>query len=99
MSATELVIERREIEQALSGLLDRVFGDASAIELSNEYYWAIVPSEEAYGVDSAPEPTVGQLSFDVERIREIAADPDRSIGYALAFLAPVLSAIAVERPW
>lgn len=99
MSATELVIERREIEQALSVLLDRAFGAASSVELSNEYYWAVVPSEEAYDMDSTPEPTVGQLSFDVERIRAIADDPDLSVGYALAFLAPVLSAIAVERPW
>jgi hypothetical protein len=98
MSNDGVEVRRDDVERALALLLERVFGSDAAVRLPHDYYWAVATRPASYDMDAVPEPTVGQLSYDIERIRDLIADYDEVIGYGLAFVAPVLAALAFARP-
>ena|SRR5438552_16784954 len=77
----------------LSHLRERGIG---AIEFSSDYYWHI-PSNEVY--EPLNKPTnldIGQLTEDLERLKEIAEGKNDPIGYALVWLSSILRYIGEQ---
>ncbi len=64
-----------------------------AVSLDHDYYWSI-PSNQLY--DPASEPTnleMGQLSEDLEQLRQIGSGQRPPVSYALVWLSSILRSI------
>ena len=98
--AANLTIRVDEIRAALGRVLD-VVEDRHGPDLAlvNDYYWS-VPVAAAFDMThQAPELTVGQVSDDIDTIRELGRESDvTSAWHELAHLVGVLRAVeALDR--
>jgi hypothetical protein len=71
------VIAVAELRLAVERLLDAVVVFDGQINLGADYYWSIFPSD-AFKMDSHPPIAAGQLTDDVDTIRELLSRADRS---------------------
>ncbi|MEL6151770.1 MAG: hypothetical protein AAFV33_08935 [Chloroflexota bacterium] len=68
----------------------------STLPIIHEYYWNIA-TEQRYNPHVSPTDfTIGQLSFDLQHLREIAGGDREPTGYALVWLGQLLIAIGGE---
>jgi hypothetical protein len=80
--------ELREVFDVLMRHIEERHG--STIEVDADYFWSI-PPDEIYDVYKQPtQLTVGQLTESLDNIRDVAADPEDAIAYALVWLGDVL---------
>jgi hypothetical protein len=93
------VISIAELRVAVGRLLDAAekrFGPR--VELDADYYWSIFPSD-AFNMESEPPVLTGQLTDDVETIRDVLqrADPDEDellLWHGLDHLTGILQRIS-----
>ena len=95
------VVRIEDLRAAVARLLDRVEAThGSEVDLAADYYWVLADAS-AYDAEPAP-PTAGQLSDDVETLREIASrrNDELQVWHDLAHLTAILQRIAVlDRSW
>jgi hypothetical protein len=88
-----------DLRQGLAILLDELERRHGAVaDLDADYYWTVNP-QDAFRLDAAgaPEPTVGQLTDDIEALREmLKANQDRPVvvWHDLAHLIGILGRLA-----
>ncbi|MGK5681674.1 hypothetical protein [Actinoplanes sp. URMC 104] len=76
----ETSVSLADLRRALSRTLDEVERQhGPVVDLDADYYWTIGPWDAFRFETEAPQPTVGQLTDDVQAIRDVLADhEDRS---------------------
>lgn len=89
-------IERAELEGWLGLLCDQIFAGRTSIEIQRDYYWNVTSGAEAADIERTPTPAIGQISEDLQTLRQMAADPSLRIGWDMAVLGRVLLAIGHE---
>ncbi len=69
------------------------------IEIQNDYFWEIDDKELYNPLENPKDVTLGQLSYDIERIKSILQkENDDVIPYHLHLLSNILKAISIENP-
>ncbi|MFD4657140.1 hypothetical protein ACFWP2_16105 [Kitasatospora sp. NPDC058444] len=100
MTGEPLSVSLAELRRSFDVLLRHVEASAAgdAVLLDQDYFWSIPPNA-LYDVTREPdELTIGQLSESWQHLRDVLADPDRTLGYHLVWLADVLRAIGHDLP-
>lgn len=71
--AGELRVSVAELQQALAVLLGEVERRHGLfVDLNADHYWTIAPSDSfRVGTEEVPQPTVGQLSDDIQSMRDM----------------------------
>jgi hypothetical protein len=89
-----LTVSLEELQQAANLIFARLKRDGRLrFELGVDYYWDF-SRDARYNPHDEPEPNgLGQLSFDVENLREMASSGLFPSDYALRVLATILRAI------
>jgi hypothetical protein len=82
-----------EIESAVHVLVQHLKQQGAQAELSDDYYWEISEDERYDPTKSPTDFSMGQLSEDVERLRQILRGDAPPIGYALVWVASLLRRI------
>jgi hypothetical protein len=97
MSAT--IVRTKELRAAFDALMMHLESTGHAeIAVDDDYYW-FVPRESRYDPQQQPtELTIGQLSDDAREIRAIADGSKEPIGYALVWLAALLTHFGEDVP-
>jgi hypothetical protein len=92
--ATE--IDLRELRDALDRVLEAAAAKFGAtIDLGGDHYWTVAPKAAFDVTAEVPDPTVGQLSDDVQEIRRLITDRDPvSVWHDLAHIIGVLNRLA-----
>lgn len=77
-------------------IVQKLIKEEDVFEIRNDFYWNI-PSEDLYVMERDPkEFTVGQLSDDLEELREmLAGEDDPILFHDLEHLSPIIRAIAI----
>lgn len=81
---------RESIEQLLSHLEET---GTTEFEIEEDYYWSVPPADRYSPYEEPKELTLGQLSDDLEELRAIRDGEKEPVGYALVWLAAVLSRV------
>ena len=69
-----------------------------SIEIKEDFYWH-TDKTQLYDVYKSPEnTTIGQLSFDVEKVEDIASKQISAVGYDFAVLASIFRYLGDEVP-
>jgi hypothetical protein len=88
-----MTITTAEIRRAFDVLLAECERRGSTTwHFTDDYYWD-VPASDRYDtqqMDSRPELTIGQLSFDIDRVKSLASGRDEAIDQGLVWLAAIL---------
>src|SRR4051812_9274949 len=92
-------VSLEELRQALTQLLDAVEqGHGPTVDLNADYYWTISPADAfRFDVDGAPEPTVGQLTDDIQSVRDMleeTQDAPMAVWHDLAHVIGILNRLA-----
>ena len=89
-----LTVSIEELRQVCQALLDHVAAiEGTEIQLDQDFFWAIPPSE-LYNVYSPPQAlTVGQLSESWANLQALVQDDESVNAYSLVWLADILRAI------
>ncbi|MBI1745733.1 MAG: hypothetical protein HYR55_03995 [Acidobacteria bacterium] len=66
---------------------------ADPVEIEQDYYWEAAEDQLYDMTQETKKFTIGQLSHDWERIREILDGKNPPIGYAMVWLASILRAV------
>jgi hypothetical protein len=76
--------------------VDRQFGPV--VDLDADYYWTVGPQDALrFEATGAPEPTVGQLTDDIDALRDMLAsiaDRPRVVWHDLADVIGILTRLA-----
>lgn len=88
------VAELQRISQALFDHLERRGYDA--VELPHDYYWEINAAQRYDPTKDPSDFTLGQISHDLERVREIASRNADPVAFALVWLSAVLRQVGEE---
>jgi hypothetical protein len=82
-----------QLRAATERLLAHLESKRDSVQLDVDYYWSI-PAQQRYDPYAEPrEFTMGQLSDDWMEVEKIAKGEAEPIGYALTWLATILSAV------
>ncbi|MET7420879.1 hypothetical protein [Dactylosporangium sp. NPDC005555] len=92
-------VSLRDLRQSLTLLLDAVERQyGQTVDLNADYYWTI-GVWDAFRLDGAdrPEPTLGQLTDDIQSMREVleaARDEPAAVWHDLAHVVGILNRLA-----
>lgn len=65
-------------------------------EISEDYYWEINPAQLYDPTKDPSDFSLGQLSDDWQRLRQLLAEEEPPIGYALVWLSSILRIIGQQ---
>jgi hypothetical protein len=97
--AGETVVSLADLRHALASLLDEVERrHGKVVDLDADYYWTIGPWD-SFRLDAldGPKPTVGQLTDDVESMKDMLAgrdDREIAVWHDLTHIVGILSRLA-----
>jgi hypothetical protein len=88
-----------DLRQVLTNLLDAVERrHGPTVDLHADHYWTIGPADAfRFDVAGGPEPTVGQLTDDVQSVREMleaTQDDPMAVWHDLAHVVGILNRLA-----
>lgn len=91
-------VEVSELRRVADKLFDHLESNAiSSVSIDRDHYWTI-PSEARYDVHQEPKQLdIGQLSADLESLREMSRSGEPAVGYGLVWLAAILRAVGEQQ--
>lgn len=86
--------EVREVLEILIKHLEKQ--GISKIDLTADYYWQ-VDSREIFEFTETPgDLSLGQLTFDIENLKGLLAQPEMVVGHGFSWLGSVLTALGYQ---
>ena len=94
----ETLVSMADLRRALSRSLDEVERQqGTVVDLGTDYYWTVGPWDAFRFELEAPQPTVGQLTDDVQSMQHMLTDdagPSIAVWHDLAHLIGILNRLA-----
>jgi hypothetical protein len=93
---TKTTVDLAELENFAQLLFKKLKADGHlTIELRHDYYWG-VPGDHRYLTEEPKQLELGQLTHDLERLRQMASGETSPLALGLAWLGPLLTAIGED---